>query len=206
LLGKLFRGKYLYYLKKSYNEGKLRFLGKIKKLKILGNFNRLLSESYAKEWVVYSKKPFSNPINVFEYLGRYTHRVAISNSRIVDVERDKVSFRWKDYRDDNKNKIMKIDALEFIRRFLLHVLPKGFKRIRFYGIFSNRYKKENLKKIRELLEVTEEISLEIKRRRPELILDLWGIEKQECPECHSNNIRIEEIPPEYVSSQYWDTA
>lgn len=206
LLGKLFRGKYLYYLKKAYNERRIQFHGKLKELRYREDFNSLLREAYKKNWVVYSKKPFSNPISVFKYLGRYTHRVAISNNRIVGVKNNKVSFSWKDYRNGNKRKIMNLGVEEFMRRFLLHVLPKGFKRIRFYGLLSNRYKKENIKKIRKLLKTTEDTALDIKANVPELIVDKDSENKYKCPKCDSTNITLEAISAEYINNCYWDTS
>ena len=204
-LSKLFRGKYLYYLKMAYNEKNIKFYGKLKELRYRDNFNSFLSQLYKKNWVVYSKKPFDNPVNVFKYLGRYTHRIAISNSRIVKVTENKVSFRWKDYRNGNKKKIMKLSVEEFMRRFLLHTLPKGFKRIRFYGLLSNRYKKENIKRIRELLNDTEDTPMEIKANVPELILIENDEKAYRCPKCQSTNVTIKEIPIEYISD-YWDTS
>src|SRR5258708_6527272 len=94
--------------------------------------------------VVYAKPPFAGAERVLEYVGRYTHRVAIANNRIVDIEDGKVRFRWKDYRDENRQKVMTLDAREFIRRFLVHVLPEGFQRIRYYGFMGNRYRKQKL--------------------------------------------------------------
>jgi hypothetical protein len=206
-LGKLFRGKYLYYLKKSYNERKLKFHGKIKELRYRETFNTFLSQLYQKEWIVYSKKPFDNPINVFKYLGRYTHRVAISNNRIVKVEGNDVSFRWKDYRNGNKKKIMKLHVVEFMRRFLLHTLPKGFKRIRFYGLLSNRYKKENIQRIRTLLNDTNKtLPKEIKEKTPELLLNEDEKTTYQCPECQSLDVTIKEIPIDYMNDCYYNTS
>lgn len=155
---------------------------------------------------MYSKKPFDNPVNVFKYLGRYTHRIAISNSRIVKVTENEVHFRWKDYRNGNKKKIMKLSVEEFMRRFLLHTLPKGFKRIRFYGLLSNRYKKENIKRIRELLNDTEDTPMEIKANVPELILIENDDRIYKCPKCQSTDVTIKEIPIDYLSDCYWNTS
>jgi hypothetical protein len=108
----------------------------------------------AVEWVVYAKAPFAGPQQMVDYVGRYTHRVAISNHRIVDIENGQVKFNWRDYRDHNQLKIMTLSAEEFIRRFLLHVLPSGFHRIRYYGFLGNRYRKEKLEHCRQLLGMT----------------------------------------------------
>jgi predicted Zn-ribbon and HTH transcriptional regulator len=204
-LSRLFRGKYLYYFKMAYNKKKLGFYGKVEELKYRENFNKLISKLYKKEWVVYSKKPFDNPVNVFKYLGRYTHRIAISNSRIVKVTDKEVSFRWKDYRNGNKKKIMTLPVEEFMRRFLLHTLPKGFKRIRFYGLLSNRYKKDNIKAIRELLNNPDTL-MEIKANVPELIIIENDDKAYKCPKCQSTDVTIKELPVDYVIDYYWNTS
>jgi hypothetical protein len=115
-------------------------------------FRSYLDPARRVNWVVYAKPPFAGAEQVLEYVGRYTHRVAIANNRIVDIEDDKVRFfRWKDYRNENRQKVMTLDAGEFIRRFLVHVLPEGFQRIRYYGFMGNRYRKQKLARCRELL-------------------------------------------------------
>ena len=103
------------------------------------------------DWVVYAKRPFAGPEQVLDYVGRYTHRVAISNNRLVSMDNGKVRFRWKDYRDDNRQKTMTLSAEEFIRRFLIHVLPDGFHRIRYFGFLSNCHRAQKLALCRELL-------------------------------------------------------
>jgi predicted Zn-ribbon and HTH transcriptional regulator len=204
VLAKLFRGKYLSYLKMAYNDRKLNFYGKLKKLRYREDFNALISDAYKKDWVVYSKKPFSDPIRVFEYLGRYTHRVAISNARIVKVENGMVSFIWKDYRHKNKKKVMTLTVTEFMRRFLLHVLPKGFKKIRFYELLGNRYRQNNIRKIRVLLAVSGDATEDNEVERPELLLEADN-NKYECPQCKSRDIVWEDIPVEYMSAG-WNTS
>jgi hypothetical protein len=113
-------------------------------------FQQYLAPVRKAEWVVYAKRPFAGPEQVLDYVGRYTHRVAISNNRILDVEDGKVRFRWKDYRHGNQQKTMTLSADEFIRRFLIHVLPSGFQHIRYYGFLGNRYREEKLAHCREL--------------------------------------------------------
>ena len=103
------------------------------------------------EWVVYAKRPFAGPQQVLDYVGRYTHRVAISNNRLLDIEQDRVSFHWKDYRHHHQQKTMTLSAEEFIRRFLIHVLPDGFQRIRYYGFLSHRCRQDKLAQCRQLL-------------------------------------------------------
>jgi len=151
VLAKLFRGKFLDYLKRAFQDHKLHFYGENKELEMPRKFQKLIDQAYAKEWVVYVKKPFSGPKQVLQYLGKYTHRVAISNHRIIDVKDGRVIFKWRDYKDGNRMKTMSVSVEEFMRRFLLHVIPKGFVKIRFYGLLSNRNKKEMLIKCRELL-------------------------------------------------------
>jgi hypothetical protein len=106
-----------------------------------------------RKWVVYAKRPFAGPAQVLAYLARYTHRVAIANSRLLSLSDGKVCFRWRDYKDDNKSKVMELEAGEFIRRFLLHVLPDGFHRIRHYGLFANGHRADQLALCRKLLKV-----------------------------------------------------
>jgi len=146
VLSRKFRGKFLAYLK----HAQLQFFGTTADLQHPASFQRLLTSLYQKEWVVYCKPPFKNAGCVVEYLGRYTHRVAISNSRIVKLEDDHVTFKWRDYKDNNKPKEMTVTADEFIRRFLIHVLPSGFTRIRHYGFLSPRNKATRLQLCKKL--------------------------------------------------------
>ena len=150
VLSRKFRGKFLYYLKQLYYQNKLEFHGSQEYLSDDKDFEKLLSSLYAKEWVVYCKPPFKNAACVVEYLGRYTHRVAISNNRIVSIENDTVTFKWRDYKDNSKWKVMTLSADEFIRRFLIHILPSGFMKIRHYGLLGNRNKTTKLKLCKQL--------------------------------------------------------
>jgi len=131
-----FRGKFLYFLKKAYADGQLNFFH----VAALSNFAFLVDSLYAKKWVVFCKKPFKSPEHVVRYLGRYTHRVAISNSRITAFNGKSVSFSWKDYKDKGKSKVMTLDTAEFTRRFIQHVLPDGFVKIRHYGLLETKKK------------------------------------------------------------------
>jgi hypothetical protein len=133
-----FRGKFLYFLKKAYTDSKLEFFHEAASLATPSNFASLIDSLYAKKWVVFCKKPFKSPEHVVRYLGRYTHRVAISNSRIKFFDGKSVSFFWKDYKDKGKSKVMTLNAAEFTRRFLQHVLPDGFVKIRHYGLLCSR--------------------------------------------------------------------
>ncbi|WP_242975780.1 IS91 family transposase [Desulfosporosinus sp. FKB] len=138
VISKKFKGKFLCLLKQAFNEGKISFFNDAVRLSSRSNFLSLIDSLYLKGWVVFCKKPFKSPAHVVRYLGRYTHRVAISNSRIQAFDGKSVSFSWKDYRDGNRSKVMILDAKEFARRFLLHVLPSRFVRIRHYGILCSR--------------------------------------------------------------------
>ena len=136
VLSRLFRGLFLHYLEKTFVTGKLNFYSEHRHLHEPAAFRRYLAPARDSDWVVYAKRPFAGPAQVLDYVGRYTHRVAISNNRLLSIEDSKIRFRWKDYRDDNRQKVMTLEAGEFIRRFLIHVLPDGFHRIRYYGFLS----------------------------------------------------------------------
>jgi hypothetical protein len=151
VLSRVFRGKFISGLKAAFNAGDLQFHGRLKPLATTAAMMRLLDQSVSKEWVVYAKPPFGGPAQVLKYLARYTHRVAISNRRLLGLEDGKVTFRWKDYAQGNKPSIMTLDAAEFIRRFLMHVMPRSFVRIRYYGFMANRNRAENLRRCRQLL-------------------------------------------------------
>ena len=150
VISKKFRGKFLDLLKQAYDKGELAFFNEATKLALRSNFLSLISALYDKNWVVFCKKPFKSPGHVVRYLGRYTHRVAISNSRILAFDGQSVSFAWKDYKDGNKSKVMTLDAAEFSRRFLLHVLPDRFVKIRHYGLLCSRNLKTKLNKCMRL--------------------------------------------------------
>jgi hypothetical protein len=152
VLSRLFRRLFLERLHAAFKAGDLGFHGDLVELADPAAFARRLRELRRVEWVVYAKPPFGGPEQVLAYLGRYTHRVAIANSRLVGISADAVAFRWKDYRHHGKPKVMTLGADEFIRRFLLHSLPDGFHRIRHYGFLANRHRAEKLALCRKLLE------------------------------------------------------
>jgi len=154
VLSRVFCGKFIDLLKRARRRGKLAFQGDLAALADDDAFNGYLTASCREQWVVYSKPPFGGPEQVLKYLARYTHRVAISNSRLVALENGKVTFRWKDYADHSRTKLMTLDAVEFIRRFLLHVVPSGFVRIRHCGILANRVREANLARCRQLMSAT----------------------------------------------------
>ena len=137
VLSRLFRRLFLEALEKAYADGELQFFSDLEPLREASAFAQYLAPVRQTEWVVYAKPPFGGPPQVIEYLGRYTHRVAISNQRLLALAEDQVSFRWKDYRHPEQQKVMTVSAEEFIRRFLLHALPPGFQRIRYFGLLAN---------------------------------------------------------------------
>ena len=151
VLGKLFRGKFCAGLKGFYQKGKLEFHGQLEELAEKRRFNELVHKAFEKKWVVYAKKPFAGPTTVLKYLARYTHRVGISNSRLVDISDGKVSFTVKDYRKGGEEKVMTLEACEFIRRFLQHIVPPHFRRIRYYGFMSARTRAHKLELCRQYL-------------------------------------------------------
>jgi hypothetical protein len=151
VLGRLFRGKYLAELKRLFERRKLVFPQSLKALENPQEFQHWLSARYRKAWVVYAKRPFGGPGQVLKYLARYTHRVAIANSRLLDVADGMVTFGYKDYAAGGESKVMKLPADEFLRRFVQHVLPKGFVKIRHCGLLANRQRGERLQLCRELL-------------------------------------------------------
>jgi len=155
VLSRLFRRLFLEGLVAAYEAGELQFFSGLVALKDRETFQAYLAPLRTQEWVVFAKRPFAGPKQVLAYLARYTHRVAISNSRLVDLTDERVGFRWKDYREDGvaRSKIMRLPVGEFIRRFLLHVLPNGFHRIRHYGLFANGHRADKLVLCRRLLKV-----------------------------------------------------
>ena len=187
ILSAVFKGKFMELFKKSCKKEEIIFTGESIRLNNKYNFKRLINELYNKNWIVFAKKPFGSPKQVLKYLGRYTHKVAISNNRILKYENGEVSFRWKDYKDDGKSKIMTLKAEEFIRRFLLHILPNGFFKIRYYGIFSNRIRKKMTDICRKILNFTNKKISEIKVEWEEI---LGERRKNICPCCGNGKMEM----------------
>ena len=179
---KVLSGKFLYYLRQE----KLEFYGKNKYLEKPEEYDELISKMYKKEWIVYCKEPFRNARYVIKYLGRYTHRVAISNERILKEENGKVTFKYRDYKDKNKMKEMTITAEEFIRRFLLHILPPNFMKIRHYGLLGNRNKKKKLAICKKLTNTANFKSLEISTL--EILKKTLGVDFNLCPVCQKGHL------------------
>jgi Putative transposase/Transposase zinc-binding domain len=198
VLSRLFRRLFLNYLIKALDAGKLDFFSSLQPLRERGAFLHHLAPTRATEWVVYAKRPFAGPEQVLDYVGRYTHRVAISNNRLLDIDSGEVTFRYKDYRQDSQQKTMTLDAEEFIRRFLLHVLPNGFQRIRYYGFLGNRYREQKLAHCRQLLgmAVCEPPVLEAGKDYRDRYEELTGSSLRECPVCHQGRmVAVAILPP-----------
>jgi hypothetical protein len=151
VLRKMFRGKFLSFLAAAFRSKQLRFPGRLTYLADTTAFDRFLRQLRSKTWVVYAKRPFGSPEHVIKYLARYTHRVAISNGRLTETTDREVTFRWRDSADSNQQKLMTLDAISFIRRFLLHILPAGFVKIRHFGFMANRSRREAVALCRSLL-------------------------------------------------------
>src|ERR1700682_3552122 len=197
VLSRLFRRLFLEYLLKAFDASKLEFFSSLQSVRDRSSFLDYLAPLREAEWVVYAKRPFAGPKQVLDYVGRYTHRVAISNNRLLDIAEDKVTFRYKDYRHDAQQKTMTVEAEEFIRRFLLHVLPEGFQRIRYYGFLANRYREEKLARCRELLDIPapEPLALEGAKDYRERYQELIGPWLGQCPACHQGRMLVIEILP-----------
>jgi Putative transposase len=190
-------------LQKAFDSGKLQFLGRLESFRNRLTFFQHLAALKEQEWVVYAKRPFGGPQQVLDYVGRYTHRVAISNNRLLDIENDQVRFQWKDYRTGGQVKTMTLSADEFIRRFLLHVLPHGFQRIRYYGFLGNRYRQQKLDRCRRLLGMHQPDQHNVEpteqdyRDRYE---DLTGTSLRQCPQCQRGRMVLVALLPR--SSDY----
>ena len=181
-LARVFRAKYLEGLQRAFDTGQLAFAGGTADLADRQAFTRFLGPLRAVDWGVYAKRPFAGPEQVLEYLGRYTHRVALSNDRLVDHADGRVRFHWKDYADHDRRKVMTLDADEFLRRFLLHVVPKGFIRIRHFGLLANRARRAHVARCRDLLgqPPPEEAPPE---SAATLLQRLTGVDLARCPVC-----------------------
>ena len=182
VLSRKFRGKFLYYLKQE----KLEFYGSNEYLEVKENFDELIARMYQKEWITYCKPPFKNAASVIRYLGRYTHRVAISNNRIIKEENGEITFKYRDYKDNKKEKLMTLKAEEFIRRFLMHILPPHFMKIRHYGLLGNRNKNKKLAMCKKLTNTANLIKLEISTL--EILKKTLGVDFNLCPICHKGHL------------------
>jgi hypothetical protein len=204
VLSSLFRRLFLKYLQEAFDVGKLHFFSSLQALHDRQAFTHHLDLVRHVKWVVYAKPPFAGPQQVVDYVGRYTRRVAISNHRLVDIEDGQVKFNWRDYRDNNQQKTMTLTVDEFIRRFLLHILPSGFHRIRYYGFLGNRHRKEKLERCRQLLGMAPPKESSAEPATPEDYRDryerLTGRSLRECPVCHRGRMITVTILAEVRSS------
>jgi len=177
VLSRVFRGKFCAGLRRAFHAGQLAFFGQCLPLADENNFSRFLRTLFKQDWIVYSKPPFGGPDHVLQYLARYTHRVAISNHRIVSVTEPEVRFRWKDYANHSKKRTMTLDGVEFLRRFLQHILPKGFPRIRYFGWLANRKRGSLLQLCRLVLAQAPEPAPTTSTSDQPIV--------QQCPKCNS---------------------
>lgn len=197
VLSEVFRGKLLAYLVKAYDEGRLGFRGRLRGLRQPQKWQALIRALRRRPWVVYSKPPFGGPEAVLKYLARYTHRVAISDQRLVSLEDGKVTFRYKDYRSGNLERTMTLEATEFIRRFLQHVLPPSFQRIRYYGFLSNRVREQSLALARKLLghsaPPAPKTPVKFGEPPPETLEAEKPLQPDRCPVCKKGRLVLVEI-------------
>ncbi|MGY4422221.1 hypothetical protein ACVWY2_004670 [Bradyrhizobium sp. JR6.1] len=194
VLSRLYRRLFLEHLQAAFDAAKLEFFGRLAHLAEPTAFARHLNLLRKAEWIVYAKRPFAGPEQVLAYLGRYTHRVAIANSRLLACENGHVRFRWKDYRDENKSKVMTLEVDEFIRRFLLHILPKSFRRIRHVGFLANTCRAAKLALIRGALQAPEPPPRVKSADYRERYAVLTGHRIDLCPICGGRMIEIGPYP------------
>jgi hypothetical protein len=197
VLSRVFRGKYLARLRQLQAAGKLVWPARLAALTDAAAFAAWLKPLYAKDWVVYAKRPFGGPAQVLKYLARYTHRVAISNARLLKLHEGKVTFRYKDYADDHRQKTLTLAAEEFLRRFVQHVLPRGFVKIRHYGLLANRHRKEKLALCRQLLLPLAAQTAPTAAKEDAVIAPALA---QHCPRCGGCRFTRIELPKEAEAS------
>jgi hypothetical protein len=202
VLSKLFRRLFLESLQRAFDSGELRFSGCLHPLGNPAGFTQHCAHLKKRKWVVYAKRPFAGPPQVLDYVGRYTHRVAISNHRLLAIQNDQVSFQWKDYRTGGAVKTMTLSAEEFIRRFLLHVLPNGFRRIRYYGFLGNRDRKQKLNHCRRLLAMPlpDPLTVIVVQDYRERYENLTGSCLRQCPQCQSGHMVLVAMLPRLPNS------
>jgi hypothetical protein len=191
-LSRVFRAKFLDLLKQNIARGQIAAA------------NRDSQALWKKNWVVYAKKPFGSPQTVLDYLGRYTHRVALSNNRILKIENGEITLSYRDRKDGDRKKTLPFDAHEFIRRFLLHILPDGFVRIRHFGFLANRSKKQALAQCRKLLDLALPSCPPLSAK--DLLLKLTGIDLSRCPSCQKGTMIVVGELPRISSASQWDSS
>jgi len=205
VLSSLFQRLFLEALETAFDAGQLQFFHALEPLREPMAFARYLAKAEAHDWVVYAKRPFAGPQQVLDYVGRYTHRVAISNNRLLDIDGEQVQFKWKDYRHGDQIKTMTLSADEFIRRFLLHVMPNGFHRIRYYGFLGNRYRHQKLAQCRRLLgmQMAEPPADPPKPKKDyhERYQELTGRSLRQCPHCRQGQmVKVAILPKASLTS------
>ena len=193
-LSQVFRGKFLDLLEQACDKGKIPAA------------NNEIKASRQKSWVVYAKKPFGSPHTVLDYLGRYTHRVALSNDRILDIENGQITLSYRDRRDGDRKKTMTLEAQEFIRRFLLHILPDRFMRIRHFGFLANRSKKQALSQCRKLLDLDPALPQSPILSAKDWLVKITGLDPSRCPCCHEGTMIVVGELPRTSSSPRWDSS
>ena len=193
-LSRVFRGKFLALLKQNIDHGKI------------APADLAINAFYQKNWNVYAKKPFGSPHTVLDYLGRYTHRVALSNDRILKIEKGEILLSYRDRKDSDRKKTMVLDAHEFIRRFLLHVLPDGFMRIRHFGLLANRSKRQLLTRCRQLLDLDPALPHGPAQSAKDVLLKITGVDLSRCPCCHEGTMIIVGDLPALSSAPRWDSS
>lgn len=197
VLSKKFRGKFLYYLKQYYEQGKLSFYNETEIYKHRKNFQELIDQCYDINWYSYTKRTFSGPLAVVRYLGRYTHRIAISNHRILSFNQDTVTFETKDYKNNHQKKTITMKGTEFVRRFLMHILPKRFVKIRHYGLLANRNRKTKLALCRSLTNSPSYAPIFEGKNTLEIVSILLKKDVSLCPACkkaHLNDVYSWTVP------------
>ena len=187
LLSRKFRGKFLALLKQAHGRGELTLKGSLAPCDSPAAFKSWLSPLYGKEWVVYAKPPWNGPQHVLKYLARYTHRVAIANQRLLSIDGGQVTFSYKDYRRGHRQRRLTLSANEFIRRFMMHVLPRGFMRIRYYGFLANARRQQQLSKVRQLLNVPDPESTD---PQADCLEQEQDPALDQCPHCQQGTMRL----------------
>lgn len=190
VLSALFKGKFLDYFTTAIKEGKIKLCGTLDEYNNSEKLKTLINLLWSKKWVVYAKEPFANAECVVKYLGRYTHRIAISNQRIIEENEETVTFKWKDYTDNNQQKTMTVTAVEFLRRFFLHVLPDHYTRIRYFGFLSNSNKSKKLKECFNLLLKKYEKKEKAATKVAELFIEILGIDITRCKKCKTGHYEL----------------
>ena len=209
VMSKIFRGTFVKLLRQAYENNELKLQGAVASLDHPEAFTSLLNQLMQKEWCVYSKRPFNGANGAVDYLAKYVYKTAISNNRILSCDKGKVSFNWRDYSDHNKIKTMNLDAHEFIRRFLLHVVPDRFMRIRSFGFLANSCKTKKIQQILGLLNQKPVVTIKAKEPTETLMLRLTGIDINLCPKCKVGKLQTIKTIPNFKQLQYgkyYDTS